>query len=58
MIKEAKTRRLNEFYDIELEMYSKGLLSKDGLRDALSLLKECSNQQDKLRFMLVYLHFV
>ena len=39
MIMEAKKRRLIEFYDIEKEIYSKGLLSKDSRREATILLR-------------------
>ena len=55
---EAKARRLIEFYDIEKEIYSKSLLSKDSLKDALNLLKEAPNAQDKIRLMLIYVGFI
>lgn len=58
LIMEAKARRLIEFYDIEKEIYSKSLLSKDSLKDALNLLKEAPNAQDKIRLMLIYVGFI
>ena len=58
MIMEAKKRRLIEFYDIEKEIYSKGLLSKDSRREATILLKEAPNSEDKTRLMMIYMHFM
>lgn len=39
MITEAKKRRLNEFYEIEQELYYKGLVSGELKRDIITLLK-------------------
>ena len=40
MIKEAKKRRLNEFNQIELELYSKKGLGKEEFKDLLSILED------------------
>lgn len=40
MLKEAKRRRLNEFNELEREMYSKKNLGKEQFKDLMDLLAD------------------
>lgn len=57
MISEAKNRRINEFYEAELEIYNKGIISKELKKDILNLLQKAQEQEDKIRLILIYLTY-
>lgn len=55
LIGQAKRRRLNEFYEIEVQIYNKGIISKELNRDIITLLKQAPEAEDKIRLLTICL---